>query len=57
MKKADNSATVKSSFLELASTLSGVEILTLNEMRCVRGGVGEGGDDIIIIPPKPPVNP
>jgi len=58
MKRADkSSATVKRNFLELISVLSEGEILNLHEMRCVRGGVGEGGGDIIIIPPKPPIVP
>jgi len=56
MKRADKSSTtVKRNFLELISVLSEGEILNLHEMRCVRGGDGEGaGGELIIIPPTKP---
>jgi len=54
MEKTDKSAMAKRNFDELISRLSDNEVLDLHAMRCVRGGDGEGngGEPIIIIPPK-----
>jgi len=38
---------------QLITGLQNGEILTLNEMRYVYGGDGDGGGGIIIIPPPP----
>jgi hypothetical protein len=54
MKSADNSATAKRDFDELISKFSKDEILDLHAMNHVRGGDGDGGGDIILLPPKPP---
>lgn len=54
MKKVDNSATAKRDFDELISKFSKDEILDLHAMNHVRGGDGDGGGDIILLPPKPP---
>lgn len=54
MKRADKSAGTKRNFDEIISKLSENAILDLNTMSYIRGGDGEGGGDIIIIPPKPP---
>ena len=56
MKRADKSAMPKRNLNELISKLSKDEILDLHTMSYIRGGDGEGngGGDIIIIPPKPP---
>jgi len=54
MKNADNSATAKRDFDELISKFSKDEILDLHAMNHVRGGDGDGGGDIILLPPKPP---
>jgi hypothetical protein len=53
MKAADKS--VKSTFFlgELISKLSGGEILDLKSMMHIRGGGGDGGNPIIVPPPKP----
>jgi hypothetical protein len=55
MERADKSAMVKRNYSGLFAELPGCEILTLNEMRCVKGGddEGGGGEPIIIIPPNP----
>lgn len=56
MKKVDTTATAKRDFDELISKFSENEILDLQAMNHVRGGdgVGDGGGDIILFPPKPP---
>jgi hypothetical protein len=56
MKKVDTTATAKRNFDELISQFSKDEILDLHAMNHVRGGDGEGngGGDIILLPPKPP---
>ena len=53
MKRADkNSGTIRNLDV-LISELSENAILSEQSMSFIRGGVGEGGDDIILIPPKP----
>jgi hypothetical protein len=52
MKKVDTTATTKRDFDELISKFSKNEILDLRAMSHVRGGDGDGGGDIIIIPKK-----
>jgi len=54
MKKVDTTATAKRDFDELISKFSKDEILDLHAMNHVRGGDGDGGGDIILLPPKPP---
>jgi hypothetical protein len=53
MKTANKSEVTKRNFDELVSILS-KETLDLHAMSCVKGGDGEGngGEPIIIIPPK-----
>jgi len=53
MKRTDKSAETTGNFDQLISKLSENEILNVPSMICVRGGAGEGGGNIIIIPPKP----
>jgi hypothetical protein len=50
MKKVD--ATTKRDFDELISKFSKDEVLDLHAMSRVRGGDGDGGEDIVIIPKK-----
>jgi hypothetical protein len=52
MKKVDPTTATKRDFNELISEFSKNEVLDLNEMSHVRGGDGDGGGDIIIIPKK-----
>jgi hypothetical protein len=52
MKKVDATATTKRDFDELISKFSKDEILDLHAMSHVRGGDGDGGADIVIIPKK-----
>jgi hypothetical protein len=52
MEKLDTTATTKRNFDELISKFSNDEILDLHAMNHVRGGDGDGGDEIIIIPKK-----
>jgi hypothetical protein len=52
MKKDDNSVTAKRDFDELISEFSKDEILDLHAMNYVRGGDGDGGGELIIIPKK-----
>ena len=52
MKKADTTATTKRDFDELISKFSKGEILDLQSMNHVRGGDGDGGGVLIIIPKK-----
>lgn len=52
MERKIRTEMAKISLDELISKLSENEILNPGAMRCVRGGEGEGGEDIIIIPPK-----
>jgi hypothetical protein len=54
MKRAEKMVKNNRSFDELISKLTGIEILDLNAMSSVRGGEGEGGGDIVLMPPKPP---
>jgi len=56
MKRVDTTTTTKRNFDELISQFSKDEILDLHAMNHVRGGDGEGngGGDIILLPPKPP---
>ena len=51
MKKLDTTTTMRD-FDELISRFSENEILGLHAMNHVRGGDGDGGSEIIIIPPK-----
>jgi hypothetical protein len=53
MKKVDTTALAKRDFDELVSKLSENEILDLHAMSRVRGGEGDGGADLIIIPKNP----
>jgi len=53
MRKADKSSETIRNFDLLISKLSENEILNIRAMSNVRGGDGDGGGDIIIIPPKP----
>ena len=52
MKKVDTTATAKRNFDELISQFSKDEILDLHAMSYVKGGEGDGGGDIVIIPKK-----
>jgi hypothetical protein len=52
MEKKIRTEMAKTSLDELISKLSENEILNPDAMRCVRGGYGEGGGDIILIPPE-----
>ncbi len=52
MKKVDTTATTKRNFDELISKFSKDEILDLHAMSHIRGGDGDGGSEIIIIPKK-----
>ncbi len=52
MKKVDTTATTKRDFDELISKFSKDEILDLHAMNRVRGGDGDGGGDLVIIPKK-----
>ena len=52
MKKVDTTATAMRDFDELISKFSENEILDLHAMNHVRGGDGDGGGEIVIIPPK-----
>jgi hypothetical protein len=52
MKKLDTTATAMRDFDELISKFSENEILDLHAMNHVRGGDGDGGGVIIIIPKK-----
>jgi hypothetical protein len=52
MKKVDATATTKRDFDELISQFSKEEILDLHAMSRVRGGDGDGGGDLVIIPKK-----
>jgi len=54
MKKVDKSATTERNFDELISKFSGNEVLNVYAMQSVKGGDGDGGADIILMPPKPP---
>lgn len=53
MKKFENSSETGKTFDAILSKVSRKDILSVNEMICVRGGDGEG-DDPIILPPFPP---
>jgi hypothetical protein len=53
MKTTDKSEITKRDFDELISKFSEKEILNVYAMECVRGGDGDGGPDLVIIP-KPP---
>lgn len=56
MKRADKSAKTTRNLDLLVSKLSENEVLNLRAMSYVRGGnadEGDGGGNIIIIPPKP----
>lgn len=52
MKKVNNAVKVVKNESDLFSIFSEEEILSLQSMSCVRGGDGDGGDPIIIIPPR-----
>jgi hypothetical protein len=52
MKKVDTTTTAKRNFDELFFILSEEAILDLQAMSHVRGGDGDGGGDIVIIPKK-----
>jgi len=54
MKRENESANAKRNFDELVSKLSAEEILGLDEMRCVRGGDGNGRDPLLPPPTPPP---
>jgi len=53
MKRENKSPIAEKSVYELISELPECRILSLHEMRCIKGGDGEGGcgEPIIIIPP------
>ena len=53
MKTKDKSVKSKRNFGELISKLSGGEILDLISMMHIRGGGSDGGNPIIVPPPKP----
>jgi hypothetical protein len=54
MKSANRTSVATKNLEILISKLSENEILTIPAMSCVRGGdEGNGGGDIIIMPPKP----
>lgn len=50
MKRANELTAASKNFDELISKFSDNEILNLQEMSNVRGGEGDGGGDIIVIP-------
>ncbi len=52
MKKVDTAATTKRDFDVLISKFSKDEILDVHAMNHVRGGDGDGGGDLVIIPKK-----
>jgi len=52
MKKVDTTTTTKRDFDELISKFSKDEILDLHAMSNVRGGDGDGGGELVIIPKK-----
>jgi len=53
MKRENKSEKTTGKLDHFVSGLSDNEILSLHAMRYVKGGAGEGGEDIIIIPPPP----
>ena len=53
MKREDKFQVTNESFEELISKFSKDEILSESAMQSVKGGDGDGGGDLIIIP-KPP---
>ena len=53
MNRENKPQKMNSEFDQLISQLSDDVILSLHAMGCVRGGAGEGGADIIMIPPPP----
>jgi len=52
MKTGENSATTKRDFDKKISEFSKDEILDLHAMSNVRGGDGDGGGELVIIPKK-----
>ncbi|MCU0474323.1 MAG: hypothetical protein MUC93_13340 [Bacteroidales bacterium] len=52
MKKVIESAKPGKNEEDLFSRFSEKEILSLQAMSCIRGGDADGGDPIIIIPPR-----
>jgi hypothetical protein len=52
MKKLDTTPTTMRDLNELISKFSKEEILDLQAMNNVRGGDGDGGGDLVIIPKK-----
>jgi len=52
MKKLDTTTATMRDFDELISKFSENEMLDLHAMNHVRGGDGDGGSEIIIIPKK-----
>jgi hypothetical protein len=57
MKKVPESVKPVRNENDLYSRFSENEILSQESMSYVHGGDGDGGDPIIIIPPKPPTAP
>lgn len=53
MERLDKSAKTTRNLDLLISKLSESEVLNAQSMSFVRGGEGEGGENIILIPPPP----
>lgn len=53
METKDNTTGTNLNLNELASKFSKDEILSVSAMQRVRGGDGDGGGDLVIIPPPP----
>ena len=53
MKKLDTTIKVTSDLDQIRSFFPEENVLTLSQLICVKGGdIGDGGGDVIIIPPK-----
>jgi hypothetical protein len=53
MEKSVKTKMAKRDVKELISEFSEYQILTPDEMICVRGGDGDGGSDGVLLPPPP----
>jgi hypothetical protein len=53
MERSVKSKMAKRDLEKLVSEFSEFQILTPEEMRCVRGGDGDGGSDGVLLPPPP----
>jgi len=52
MEKSVNKKMAKNDLESLVTYLNAEQILTPESLRSIRGGEGDGGGDIILIPPK-----